>query len=174
MFLGFGLCANEYLIGTAKGVIRARSNKRFLGDECWDNGLISCTKGTPLRPLPSRAGIRPPTHISEEGEVEGVEEVDSVLIGQEIDAVEVSQSEEQRESMKRTFHVTSEDICKYGFHDDKQWNGCKSIKTGYLKAHAHSGELRSRAIEHMPACMVLLRQWEKTSPEKATPGYNAC
>ena len=68
VYLGTNERTEESLIGTNKGVVRARTVRRLTETERWDHEMINNIRGTPKYPRPGSHSHRIPAHIQEEDE----------------------------------------------------------------------------------------------------------
>ena len=59
IWFGLNLKAQEHLIGTNEGVVRAHAVRRKRDEERWDQERVLQMQGTPEHPIPGQAGDTP-------------------------------------------------------------------------------------------------------------------
>ena len=139
-FLGLQYVSSEAIIGTAEGIVRARSFTRVPAEEQWKTELLSKLWGTPDHPVPGSESDRIPIEIDQDGRRNPEVHEDSYdNFGR---GVRVEQAEtEERENVVRTMKVTAVKIGRYGTTD--RCPGCEAYLSNQTGV-THNDDCRSR------------------------------
>ena len=56
IWLGLVSRTNEHILGTSKGVVKARAIRRLPKEERWNTDALAMMRGSPWQPVPSKKG----------------------------------------------------------------------------------------------------------------------
>ena len=131
VWLGHNREANEVLIGTPSGVVRAFSYRRRSEGSRWDADLIKNMQGTPEQPDPTRPGVGIPIKVrfSEPAHVDEA----------------IPNQPARQEQGPRRMRIMPYMLEKYGFTEGCE--GCRHKQAGLQGARDHSETCRVRIME---------------------------
>ena len=164
IFLGMRLRSDEIIVGTTKGVIKARSIRRLVEEEQWDKEFARAILGSPKQPVPGVNSDHLPSVINErhrqvedhcDGEAQQPDE--SADIGDIPVPIEQRTLNQPRPEQYRKMYVTSAMINKHG-----PTSGCPGCaRMGTRKMAAHNDECRMRMKEELAKSEVGREQLQR-------------
>ena len=162
IFLGMRLRSDEILVGTAEGVVKARSVCRHPEGKQWDKDFAASVKGIPRQPVPGFDSDHVPATLGRRRDLE------EGLVPQEaeIDPEEVVVVEETTvapEEPMREMYVSKKLIDKHGYTEGCP--GCKNLREG-KRSVTHSNKCRDRIRAEMAKEEVGKEALEKEEARK--------
>lgn len=146
LFLGLRMRTDEAIIGTNKGVVRAKYIRRLDESKCWDIDSLRRMQRRASGPVPGRPGDFIPVHVAE-GVPRGIQthDADETLLDNK-DLPKYSGTECRPDVDMKRMTIRVPMLEKYGYTDGCP--GCRDVKAG-KKYYVHNDECRRTLREKM-------------------------
>ena len=139
IWLGLKSRSDEAIVGTATGVVKARTIRRLPKEKRWDPSAINAMRGSPRRPVPGVESDHLPTD-TQAGVLPGSGE-DDVVIALPKEG-EIRHNAPRAEEGPRRMYITRAFIEKYG--KTAGCPGCRALDSG--EHGVHNQECRDRIM----------------------------